>query len=165
MPEQLAEARELQPLKLDIQDIKRLLPHRYPMLLVDRVTHLEPGAYAEGHKCVTANEPFLMGHFPEFPIMPGVLIVDALAQLTGIMMRSRAVDHPVPVETAGDQAPSRPGVLASIPKMRFLRPVFPGDQLVLRSTHVKTFGPTHRVDVEALVDGEPVAKGHLVVAS
>src|SRR3954471_24822967 len=110
---------------LDTGTVLSLLPHRYPMLLVDRIDHVEPGKYAEGLKCVTTNEPFLVGHFPGYPIMPGVLIVDALAQVAGIMLRARSEgDAPAPDE------PGRPegnplGVLAAIQKMRFVRQVRP----------------------------------------
>ena len=111
--------------RLDIHGILRTIPHRYPMLLVDRIERYEPGVFAEGLKCVTVNEPYLVGHFPNHPIMPGVLIVDALAQLAGIMLRTGALKY------AGEAAApmARLGVLASIQKMRFLKPVLPGDQL------------------------------------
>jgi len=151
------------PLRLDHQAVRRLLPHRYPMLLVDRVESLEPGVAIEAIKCVSGNEPFFVGHFPDYPIMPGVLIVDALAQAAGIMLRARPVSAPVPVEA--EARPARPGVLAAIPKMRFLRPVVPGDQVVLRARLVRTFGSTHRVAVEALAAGQRAAVGELVLSS
>jgi 3-hydroxyacyl-[acyl-carrier-protein] dehydratase len=145
---------------LDIQGILRILPHRYPMLLVDRIDRLEPGVAADGIKCVTIDEPFLAGHFPGFPIMPGVLIVDALAQVAGIMLRTAPGNAPAP-----DGERPRPGVLAGIQKMRFLRPVVPGDRLRLQARHVKTFAGVHQVKVEAWVDQDLVAAGELVVAS
>lgn len=152
------------PAGLEIEAIMEILPHRYPMLLVDRITRLEPGVSAEGVKSVTVNEPYLAGHFPDFPIMPGVLIVDALAQVAGIMLRTGVRAKR---EAAGQGAPppSRPGVLASIPRMRFHRMVLPGDQLRLHVRHVKTFGNTHSVQVEGRVNGEVVAAGELVLAS
>ena len=160
------------PLRLDHQAVRRLLPHRYPMLLVDRVESLEPGVAIEAVKCVSGNEPFLVGHFPDYPIMPGVLLVDALAQAAGIMLRSgssRAVapmaGRPVPVDGEGAARPARPGVLASIPKMRFLHPVLPGDRVILRARLVRSFGSTHRVSVEALVEGVRAAVGELVLSS
>ena len=161
--EAVAPKREASP-SLGIPEILALLPHRYPMLLVDRVDVLEPGRHAEGVKCVTANEPFLAGHFPDYPIMPGVLIVDALAQLAGIMLRSPGAGGPKPAPAPGAR-PQGHGVLASIQKMRFLRPVLPGDQLQLRVTLIKSLGRVHQVKAEALVDGGVAASGELVLAS
>jgi beta-hydroxyacyl-ACP dehydratase FabZ len=146
---------------LDVRDVMRYLPHRYPMLLVDRVDALVPGVSAEGVKCVSINEPYMTGHFPDYPIMPGVLIVDALAQLAGVMLRSDAPTAPA------DSSPSarRPGVLASIQRMRFFRPVLPGDSLQLRVRLQKTLGNVHQVQAEARVSGETVAAGELLLAS
>jgi beta-hydroxyacyl-ACP dehydratase FabZ len=150
---------------LDIETVLRLLPHRYPMLLVDRIDHVEPGRCAEGVKCVTTNEPFLVGHFPGYPIMPGVLIVDALAQVAGIMLRAPA-EGDVPAPEAGARPEGNPlGVLAAIQKMRFVRQVRPGDRLCLRVRLLKTFGSTHLVVAEAFVDNALVAAGELVLAS
>ena len=150
---------------LGVPEILRLLPHRYPMLFVDRIDRLEPGRYAEGVKCVTANEPFLGGHFPDYPIMPGVFIVEALAQLGGIMLRSSgAPGGPSPARDAGAKSGGH-GVLASIQRMRFLRPVLPGDQLQLRVTLIKSLGNVHQVKVEGLVRGQAAAAGELVLAS
>jgi 3-hydroxyacyl-[acyl-carrier-protein] dehydratase len=163
VPEAAASLELTNPSGLELDAIMELLPHRYPMLLVDRITRLEPGVSCEGLKCVTANEPYMAGHFPDYPIMPGVLIVDALAQVAGIMLRTGLRG---PRETAGapEQKP-RPGVLAAIPRMKFVRPVLPGDQLRLHTRHVKTMGHTHLVKVEGRVNGEVVASGELVLAS
>ena len=162
MPETLAiAAPPVQPV-LDIREIRRLLPHRYPMLLVDRVESLEPGVSAQAIKCVTANDPFLVGHFPDFPVMPGVLIVDALAQTAGIMLRSGPADRPA---AAPSSPAGRPGMLAGIPRMRFFHPVVPGDRLVMRVRLIKSFGSTHRVSAEAEVDGRQVVAGELDLAS
>jgi 3-hydroxyacyl-[acyl-carrier-protein] dehydratase len=150
---------------LGVPEILRLLPHRHPMLFVDRIDRLEPGRYAEGVKCVTANEPFLGGHFPDYPIMPGVFIVEALAQLGGIMLRSSGAPAvPSPAPDAAAKAGGH-GVLASIQRMRFLRPVLPGDQLQLRVTLIKSLGNIHQVKVEGLVHGQAAAAGELVLAS
>lgn len=146
---------------LDVREVMRHLPHRYPMLLVDRVDALVPGVSAVGVKCVTINEPFMTGHFPDHPIMPGVLIVDALAQLAGVMLRSDA-GAPRPERAPSEQ---RPGVLASIQRMRFFRPVLPGDRLELRVRLQKTLGNVHQVQAEARVAGETVAAGELLLAS
>jgi 3-hydroxyacyl-[acyl-carrier-protein] dehydratase len=153
------------PAGLEIEAIMELLPHRYPMLLVDRIARLEPGVSAEGVKGVTANEPYMAGHFPDYPIMPGVLIVDALAQVAGIMLRTGMRAKYVASGQSAPPPPSRPGVLASIPRMRFVRPVLPGDQLRLHTRHVKSLGNTHWVQVEARVNGQVVTAGELVLAS
>jgi 3-hydroxyacyl-[acyl-carrier-protein] dehydratase len=161
VPEALAALPAVEPGTLDIQGILGILPHRYPMLLVDRIDRLQPGVTAEGVKSVTVNEPFMAGHFPGYPIMPGVLIVDALAQVAGIMMRTAPA-------LAGASAPpadrARPGVLAAIQKMRFLRPVLPGDRLRLQARHVKTFGSVHQVKVDAWVEDLLVATGELTLS-
>lgn len=151
------------PTSLDIRGVLRYLPHRYPMLLVDRVEALVPGVSATGIKCVTVNEPYMVGHFPGYPIMPGVLIVDALAQVGGIMLRSAAA--PAAPGAAPPGVESRPGVLASIQRMRFLRQVLPGDRLSLKVRLQKSFGSLHQVAVEASVGGAPAAVGELVLAS
>jgi 3-hydroxyacyl-[acyl-carrier-protein] dehydratase len=150
--EAVVQRQEEAQVPLGVPEILGLLPHRYPMLFVDRIDHLEPGRYAEGVKCVTANEPFLAGHFPDYPIMPGVFIVEALAQLAGVMLRSSS-------------APKRPIPAEAIQKVRFLRPVLPGDQLQLRVTLIKSLGSVHQVKVEALVRGQAAATGELVLAS
>jgi beta-hydroxyacyl-ACP dehydratase FabZ len=149
------------PKSLGIREVLQYLPHRYPMLLVDRVESLVPGVSATGIKCVTVNEPYMVGHFPGYPIMPGVLIVDALAQVGGIMLRSAGA----PAGAAPQGGESRPGVLATIQRMRFLRQVLPGDRLSLKVRLQKRFGSLHQVAVEASVDGDVVATGELVLAS
>lgn len=164
MPETASAGLELtNPAGLELDAIMELLPHRYPMLLVDRITRLEPGVACEGLKCVTANEPYMAGHFPDYPIMPGVLIVDALAQVAGVMLRT-GLRGPRPAGADPAEKP-RPGVLAAIPRMKFVRPVLPGDQLRLHTRHVKTMGHTHLVKVEGRVNGEVVASGELVLSS
>jgi len=104
---------------MDIKEIQKLLPHRYPFLMVDRITHLEPGAKAVGIKNVTVNEEFFQGHFPDHPIMPGVLIVEALAQVAGVLaFRSGNIE-------------GKSVYFMSIEKAKFRKPVVPGDQLRL----------------------------------
>lgn len=149
---------------LGIQELLQLLPHRYPMLMVDRIDSLEPGVFAEGIKCVTANEPFFQGHFPEHPIMPGVLIVESMAQVAGVMLRTRSRPDLAPVEPTA-QKPARPGVMANIQRMRFRRPVVPGDQLRVRAMHLKSLGTIHHVKVEARVGEELVADGELMLGA
>src|SRR5215813_5872528 len=107
---------------LDVNEIRRILPHRYPMLLVDRIVELDEERIV-GIKNVTANEPFFMGHFPDFPVMPGVLIVEAMAQAAGVHV----------LRTIPDRA-SMNVFLVSIDAARFRRPVVPGDTLRLEMT-------------------------------
>jgi 3-hydroxyacyl-[acyl-carrier-protein] dehydratase len=114
---------------MDIRDILELLPHRYPMLLVDRVLELEPGKRILAIKNVTVNEPFFTGHFPHYPVMPGVLVVEALAQASAILA-SRTVN------TKSDDKSIY--YLVGIDEARFKRPVVPGDQLLLEATFERT---------------------------
>jgi 3-hydroxyacyl-[acyl-carrier-protein] dehydratase len=139
-----------QPSVLTIEDIHRLLPHRYPFSLVDRIIRYVPGKEAVGIKNVSFNEPHFQGHFPGKPIMPGVLIIEAMAQVGGIVV-TQMPDLP-------------PGLFmfAGIDKVRFRRPVVPGDQLVmtveLLSVKARRFG---KMQGRAEVDGQLVAEGLL----
>ncbi len=139
-------------MKMDINQIQATLQHRYPFLLVDRILELEPGKRAVGVKNVTINEDFFNGHFPGNPIMPGVLIVEAMAQVGGILL----------LATTGNEG--KLAFFAGIDKMRFRRPVFPGDQLVTEVTILKTKGDIGRVAVVGRVDGEVVAQGEYLFA-
>ena len=134
---------------LDIKAIEKILPHRYPFLLIDRVTELIPGERLLGYKNVTSNEPFFQGHFPGNPVMPGVLIVEALAQAASILM------------TDGEESDLIP-LFMGIDRARFRRQVVPGDQLQLeveltqkRRNVVKGLG-------KAPVDGEAAAEAELM---
>ncbi|HSL91859.1 MAG TPA: 3-hydroxyacyl-ACP dehydratase FabZ [Candidatus Limnocylindrales bacterium] len=127
-----------------IQEIMDLLPHRYPFLLVDRVVEWEPGVRIVGLKNVTINEPFFTGHFPGHPIMPGVLIVEAMAQAGGILA----------LKALGGE--KKLAYFAGIERCRFRRPVLPGDQLLLDITITARKGPVWKMHGEARV-GDAVA--------
>lgn len=138
-------------LPLEAADIMRILPHRYPFLLVDRVVELEPGLRAVAIKQVTANEPHFTGHFPERPIMPGVLMVEALAQAAGIAVLTL------------DEYRGKIGLFAGIDGCRFRRTVQPGDQLVLKVEVEKLRGMFGRVRGTASVDGEIAAEATISI--
>lgn len=137
---------------LTAHDIVKILPHRYPFLLVDRIVKMEGYQRAIGIKNVTFNEPFFNGHFPDSPIMPGVLIVEAMAQVGGVIVLS------IP-EWKGKLP-----YLTGIDKMRFRRPVLPGDQLVIEINVLGMKGNIGKVSAEARVDGNLVAAGELLFA-
>jgi 3-hydroxyacyl-[acyl-carrier-protein] dehydratase len=138
-------------LPLEASDIMRILPHRYPFLLVDRIVELEPGSRAVGIKAVSANEPQFTGHFPERPIMPGVLMVEALAQTAGIAVMTLP-------EYRGKLA-----LFAGIDDCRFRRMVVPGDTLRLEVTVEKLRGMFGRARGVASVDGEVAVEGTLSI--
>ncbi|MEZ4573444.1 MAG: 3-hydroxyacyl-ACP dehydratase FabZ [Vampirovibrionales bacterium] len=130
-----------------IEDIQAILPHRYPFLMVDRVTKLVPTKSIEGFKNVTANEPFFEGHFPGKPIMPGVLIVEAMAQLGCILI------HLMP------EAKDKLILFAGIESVRFRRQVVPGDRLEMSAELLKIKGPLGKARGEAHVNGELAISG------
>lgn len=133
-------------------DILKILPHRYPFLLVDRIIKMEDYRRVIGIKNVTFNEPFFSGHFPGAPIMPGVLIVEAMAQVGGVVVLS------IP-EWQGKLP-----YLTGIDKMRFRKPVIPGDQLVIEVEVINMKANIGKVSAEAKVDGQLVAQGELLFA-
>ena len=137
---------------LSAQEIMRVIPHRYPFLLLDRIIELEPGVRAVGEKMVTINEPFFQGHFPEYPIMPGVLIVEALAQAGGVAALSLA-------EFKGKFV-----IFAGIDKVRFKKPVLPGDVLRLETKLDKMRRSIGRGTGTATVDGKLVCEAELLFA-
>jgi len=137
---------------MDINEIMSVLQHRYPFLLVDRILELEPGQRAVGLKNVTINEAYFNGHFPGNPIMPGVLIVEAMAQVGGVLL----------LATTGNEG--KLAFFAGIDKVRFRRPVMPGDQLITEVTLLKAKGDIGRVAVVGRVDGQVVAEGEYLFA-
>ncbi len=140
---------------MDVQAIMRQIPHRYPMLLVDRVLEMTPGDSIVAVKNVTATEPFFPGHFPHFMVMPGVMIVEALAQATGLLAFA----------TAGE-TPSEDTLyyFVGIDKARFKRPVVPGDQLVLKAKLLTFRRNLWRFDTSAEVDGRVAATAQIMCA-
>ena len=140
------------PHTLDAAQIAEILPHRYPFALVDRITDFEPGKWAKGIKCVTINEPFFQGHFPGYPVMPGVLLLEALAQ-TGAVA---ALSLP---ENRGKLA-----LFGGVKSARFKRQVVPGDVVELTCELVEQKGPVGIGKGTARVDGQIAAKADLIFA-
>jgi len=126
-----------------------IIPHRYPFLLIDSIEELEPGARALGKKCVSVNEPFFQGHFPGNPVMPGVLIIEALAQVGAVAMLSQP------------EYKGRTAYFAGIEKARFRRKVVPGDVLLLETEIIRVKGPVGLGRAVAKVDGEVAASAEL----
>ena len=140
---------------MDINEIMRHLPHRYPFLLVDRVLECEVGQRIKAIKNVTINEPFFQGHFPGYPVMPGVLIIEALAQVSAILAYI----------TRGERPYGRSLLFfAGIDDARFKRPVFPGDQLVLESVELNVVRSVFKFAAKASVGSELVAEAQLMAA-
>lgn len=142
------------PTSLDLADIKRLLPHRYPFLLVDRILELEIGKRVVGLKNVTLNEPFFPGHFPNNPIMPGVLIIEAMAQVGGILA----------LLSTPDLQEEAAIYLMGVDKMRFRKPVIPGDQLIMELTTIRGGRKFYKMAGKAFVNQTLVAEGELMAA-
>jgi 3-hydroxyacyl-[acyl-carrier-protein] dehydratase len=135
---------------LDIQAIAKILPHRYPFLLIDRIVELEDMRVV-GLKNVTINEPFFQGHFPEFPVMPGVLIVEAMAQVAAVLVLNRVEDRENKIV-----------FFASIREAKFRRPVVPGDQLRIEVTFLKLKPSVAKIQGKATVDEQLVAEAEIV---
>ncbi|MGB1239780.1 MAG: 3-hydroxyacyl-ACP dehydratase FabZ [Pseudomonadales bacterium] len=140
---------------MDVNEIREYLPHRYPFLLVDRVVELVPGESIKAYKNVTVNEPFFNGHFPDHPVMPGVLIVEAMAQAAGILgfktMDKKPQDGSIYYFVGSD-------------KLRFKRPVVPGDRVDLEATIVSEKRGIWKFDVRASVDGDMVSSATILCA-
>ena len=135
---------------LGIEEIMKILPHRYPFLLVDRVLEIDPGKRIVGIKNVTINEPFFQGHFPGHPIMPGVLIVEAMAQVGGMLLMGTVPDPS-----------SKVVYFTSLNNVKWRRPVKPGDQLRFELDLLQVRGPMCKMQGVAKVDGEIVCEAEM----
>lgn len=140
---------------MDIKGIHEYLPHRYPFLLVDRVTEVEAGVSIKGYKNVSINEPYFQGHFPGMPIMPGVLVLEALAQISGILGF---------VTTNKKPNESLVHYFAGADKTRFKRPIVPGDQVILESNLIAAKRNIWKFECRALVNGEVACTSEISTA-
>jgi beta-hydroxyacyl-ACP dehydratase FabZ len=138
---------------LGIQEIMNLLPHRYPFLLIDKILEIESNKQVVGIKNVTINEPFFQGHFPGHPIMPGVLLLEAMAQ-TGCVLAMKSIPE--------EEVPHKVVYFMSIDKAKFRKPVLPGDQVRFELTLIKHRGSITSFKAEATVDGTLVAEAEMM---
>ncbi len=138
--------------ELDIEAIKQILPHRYPFLLVDRILTLDPGKRAVGLKNVTANEPFFQGHFPQRSIMPGVLIIEVMAQIGGVMILSV------------EEHQGKLAYIGTVDNAKFRRPIVPGDTLEVEVELLRLRGNMGKVKCTARVGGEEAAEAEIMFA-
>lgn len=134
--------------EIDIQRIMQLIPHRYPFLMIDRVVDLTPGESATGVKNVSINEFYFQGHFPQRPVMPGVLIIEAMAQTAAVLV----------VQTLGQDSEGKLVYFMSVDNARFRRPVLPGDQLAVRVSRKQSRGNVWKFEGQALVEAKVVAE-------
>ena len=139
-------------ISIDINQILKLLPHRYPFLLVDRVLQITPRVSITALKNVTMNEPFFQGHFPDFPVMPGVLIIEALAQTAALLTFSEA------------KAENAIYYFAGIDGARFKKPVLPGDQLIMTAVLEREKAGIYKFQVKATVNDELAAEANITCA-
>lgn len=146
----------VQYMQLDFNEVKKLIPQRFPFIMIDKILELEPGNYAISMKNITVNDSFFPGHFPENPIMPGTLILEAMAQ-TVIFLYSTEKD--MGVENKNEKKPIY--YFGSV-KARFLHPVVPGDQLKIKVVNVKSLPTGAFVKAEAFVDEKKVSEAELV---
>jgi len=143
---------DTQPKTMDIDEIMQLLPHRYPFLLVDRITEYVPGKYAKGYKNITVNEPFFTGHFPEKPVMPGVLQLEAMAQMSAAMVFTMP------------EYQNKLALFAGVDNARFKKVVRPGDKFEMESEFTKAKGPLIKAHTKGFVDGQLAVEADLLVS-
>ena len=137
---------------MDIKEIREILPHRYPFLLVDKITEMEEGKRVKGYKNVTINEPFFQGHFPEYPVMPGVLVLEALAQVGAVAVLSM------------EQFKGKNPLFAGADKVKWRRQVMPGDKLELECEIIKIKGPIGIGKAVATVVGKKACEAEIMFA-
>lgn len=137
---------------LDVEQIRDILPHRYPFLLVDRILDLQPGKSAVGLKNVTINEEFFQGHFPGHAVMPGVLVLEAMAQVGGVLLLSMGGNE------------GKIAYFGGMDKCRFRKPVLPGDTLITEVLLLKSRGDVGKVKVTGKVNDQVVAEGEFIFA-
>ncbi|CAN7272607.1 3-hydroxyacyl-ACP dehydratase FabZ [Rossellomorea sp. LjRoot5] len=145
-------------ISLGIDEIIKLLPHKYPFLLLDKVIDLEPGNFAKGIKNVSINEEYFQGHFPKEKVVPGILLVESLAQLTAIVYSYDAQ------QINNNQSSEKVGYLAAIKNVKFIKKVIPGDQLILEARIKKKIGMLSEVEIKAFVNNVIVLKGEIIVS-
>jgi 3-hydroxyacyl-[acyl-carrier-protein] dehydratase len=143
-------------LPIDVRQIAAILPHRYPFLLVDRITEFEPGKRVRALKNVTFNEPFFMGHFPGHPVMPGVLVIEAMAQASGILTQ---------LSNGFDAKANQLYYLVRVDNARFSRTVVPGDQLIMDVVQKRMIRRMGKYECRASVDGVEVASAEILCAA
>ena len=150
-------------MELDFEEIKKLIPQRFPFIMIDKILEVDPGNYAISVKNISGNDILFLGHFPEKAIMPGVAILEAMAQ-TAIILFATASSSP-PLEKGGEGGFSdkkRPLYFLGSVKARFLHPVVPGDQLKIKATNVKSLPNGAFVSAEAFVDDKKICEADLV---
>lgn len=135
---------------MDQKEIYKYLPHRYPMLMVDDIYEVEYGKYIRGVKCISRNEPWAQGHFPEEAIFPGVLIVETMAQICGFIFYNK-----------NEEGVGLKSYLTKIEDMKFIKHVLPGSQLIVEGELVQKFGKYVKINAKASIDNKVVAKGKL----
>ena len=139
----------------NVVEIQKILPHRYPFLLVDRITELKQGIYIEGYKNVSISEPVFQGHFPDHPIYPGVMIIEGMAQAGGVLA-FKSMDN-----ASQEEIENKVVYFMSIDKAKFRAPVTPGDQLVYKINVIKNKGAVWQLEAKAYVDDKVVAQAEL----
>jgi len=148
----------IQGTSITITEIMDFLPHRYPFLLVDRVVEMDGEKSGVGIKNVTASEPWFTGHFPDNPVFPGVLIIEAIAQVSAILVLQNAKDSGDPIET-------KLIYFMTVDKVRFRHPVTPGDQMRIHVTQIRRRGMAYKFKGEVFVDGQLMAEGEIMAVN